>query len=476
MQSTLKRLWDSPTFTTWGNYSAKALNIVLLSPIIVSFLSVTETALWFVFLIYIDLQNIANSGFNSTFIRLTGFAMGGCKSLDLKDEEKKDLDAEPNWDLINEIDSTVRIMYLGLSIVFFILLSTIGTYYIIPSIDQTEHINNNYIAWIIVVVTTTINIYGFRYTIFLNGTGKVALLMRWEAIYAAVSIILTSIFLVITKNLLVAVAIYQFFVILRVIRNVYLAKNIYGGAYRQFVNKGFSKHVFKASFQSSLRTWVAQIMSYGIVQFTGIYYSSFGDRDSVAGYLFSLKLLYQISNFANAPLYSQVPQYNRLFAQKQFGVLKQALIKNIGITLFLFPVLCIMVGESLPILLDLIKSNTGFIGREIWILMTLGFFTNRVGAVLLISYQISNKVYAHIANGVSGLIYIILLIVMNQYNVEALIAFPLGYLISNLMFYSWFPIILTRKLFGFRVIDYVKVMGIPILILLAYYLFGVFQG
>jgi hypothetical protein len=253
-----------------------------------------------------------------------------------------------------------------------------------------------------------------------------------------------------------------------------LVRDIYDGAYKKFVNKGFSKEVFKASFQSSLRTWVAQLMSYGIVQFTGIYYSSFGDRDSVSAYLFSLKLLYQISNFANAPLYSKIPLYNRLFAQKKFDILKKQLLKNIGITLLLFPILCVIIGESLPILLELIGSNTGFIGREIWLLMTLGFFTNRVGAVLLVSYQISNKVYAHIANGVSGAIYIILLIVMNQYGVEALIAFPLGYLISNLMFYSWHPMILASKLFGFKVIDYIKVMGIPTAILIAYYLFGLF--
>ena len=64
------RLWDSPTITTWASFLSRPLNLLILTPLILTKFDNEEIATWFLFTLFINLQSLADFGFNSSLIRV----------------------------------------------------------------------------------------------------------------------------------------------------------------------------------------------------------------------------------------------------------------------------------------------------------------------------------------------------------------------------------------------------------------------
>jgi hypothetical protein len=78
--------------------------------------------------------------------------------------------------------------------------------------------------------------------------------------------------------------------------------------------------------------------------------------------------------------------------------------------------------------------------------MGLSMFAERYGAMHIQLYSTTNHIIWHIANGVSGVIYlIVVLILFKQIGVYS---FPLGTLISYLGFYCWYSAMHSYRAFG----------------------------
>ena len=137
-----------------------------------------------------NFQSLADFGFNSSLIRAYSHATGGAKSIkSYKDSNiKVDTNKEINWNLIEKIYSTVKYMSLGLSVLFIILLSTFGTYSVKKLINQVNNPYEAWIAWIVIIIATGINIYGAKYSVFIKGMNKIPLFMRWQTLFSVLSI------------------------------------------------------------------------------------------------------------------------------------------------------------------------------------------------------------------------------------------------------------------------------------------------
>jgi len=467
------KIWDSPTFTTWGSFLSKSLYAVLLLPVITTVLSSEDITIWLLFNILIGLQNIGDLGFGVSFIRVMSYAMGGAK--DLSGISGKALDKRtngPNYDLLERSYNATRHLLLYTSVVFIIVISLSGYFALKKPVSLTIEQNNAWISFGLILATTFIRFNGNRYSIFMQGVNHVAMLRRWEAFISVLSIISGMAVLVNTKSLLWLIVNQQSWAIIQMLFNRYLCRSILDGRFKLFREKGIDKELVKSIWPAAWKSWTGVLMSYGVIQASGLVVAQMGNTATVSSYLFSLKILDIIKNFSNAPFYSKIPLYNRLFAEGNKNGLMTRIENGIRFSLLTFSITAITIGIAGQPLLKLIGSNVTLVSEWIWIAMIFSYFFDRYGALHLQFYSITNDIVWHIANGISGIIYIGLSFIFAGMLKLGVISFPLALIISGLSFFTWYC---ARKSYRYFNLDFpgfeYRTSFYPLILLIVYMLF-----
>jgi O-antigen/teichoic acid export membrane protein len=468
----IKIAWESPTITTWGSFFSKSIYAILLLPVITTNLSREDITIWLLFSIFIGLQNIGDMGFGVTFVRVISYAMGGAVDISSfgKNEEIKRT-SDINWNLIEKANATTKSVYFYSSLIFIIAISVIGYFSLKKPIGYTLDQDGAWIAFIIILVTIFFRFNGNRYSVFLQGVNNVAMLRRWETITSILSIIASFFVVIFTKSLLYLIVNQQVWAIIQIIQNRYLCRSIYDGRFKQFKAKGIDKHLFKSILPAAWKTGVGVMMSYGVVQASGLIVAQMGNTVAVSAYLFSLKILDIIKNFSNAPFYSKVPLYNRLFIEGNRGGLMARVTFGMRFTFLILVLSSVFVGIAGQQLLKIIGSNVTLVTPEIWILMVFAYFFERYGSLHIQLYTITNNIIWHIATGISGGIFIgasFLFLIVFHYGIAS---FPLALLISSLIFYGWYAAMHSYKYFKMKFLSFeYKTSFYPLLILVIYFI------
>jgi len=468
-------VWESPTFTTWGSFLSKSLYAILLLPVIATVLSAEEITVWLLFIIFVGLQNIGDMGFGVTFVRVISYAMGGARDISsFGTTNNKKRENQENWELIDKTYSTTRRILFVTSMIFLLFLLVIGYLSLKKPIGYLENQQEAWIASIVVLVATTIRFNGNRFSIFLQGTNHVAMLRRWEAIISLCSLLTNFVVIVTTKSLLYLVISQQAWSIILVLFNRYLCRTIFDGRFKSFRRRGIDKELFKVVIPVAMRSWVGMLMSYGVVQASGIIVAQMGNTPAVAAYLFSLKILDMIKNFSNAPFYSKIPLYNRLFFEGNMGGLIARVKNGMRFTLMTFVVVSIVAGLFGNFALDMIGSNVRMVGPVMWLVMVMAYFFERYGGLHIQFYTITNKIIWHISSGVSGAIFIgasVLYLFVFKLDI---ISFPLALLTSSLSFLCWYA---AKHTYGYFKLNFLKFEAkttmYPLLILILYFVFTI---
>lgn len=464
------KVWDSPVFATWSSFLSKSLYAVLLLPVITTVLSREEITIWLLFNIFIGLQNIGDLGFGVTFIRVMSYAMGGATSIadfDRKDNiRRKD---GVNWELLERADNATRLILFYTGLAFILIISVAGYFSLRKPISFAPDPGEAWISFILILITTFIRFNGNRYMIFLQGVNKVAMLRRWEAIISVFSIVSGFLVAITTRSLLWLIVNQQVWAIIQLLFNRYLCTIILDGRFRQFRSAGFDRELLSAIFPAAWKSWVGVLMSYGVVQASGLAVAQMGNSPSVTAYLFSLKILDIIKNFSNAPFYSKIPLYNRLFIEGDRPGLMSRVTFGMRFSLMTFVVTAVAAGLAGQPLLNLIGSNVTMVPAGIWIAMVTAYFLERYGALHLQLYSISNNIVWHIANGVSGLIFIGLSFLFALVLKWGIISFPIALIISSIAFFNWYSAGKSYKYFDLNFKDFeYRTSFFPLIIMIVY--------
>jgi O-antigen/teichoic acid export membrane protein len=378
----------------------------------------------------------------------------------------------PNYDLLERSDAATRYLLFYTSLIFILVISISGYFTLKKPISLTIEQTNAWIAFVLILITTFIRFNGNRYSIFLQGVNHVAMLRRWEAIISVLSIISGFFVAFFTRSLLWLIVNQQVWAIIMMLFNRYLCRSVLEGRFRRFNQKGIDKELVKSIWPAAWKSWTGVLMSYGVVQASGLVVAQIGTTASVSAYLFSLKILDIIKNFSNAPFYSKIPLYNRLFAEGNRNGLMARIENGMRFSLLTFSVTAIIVGIAGQPLLRLIGSNVTLVSEWIWIAMIIAYFFERYGALHLQLYSITNDIVWHIANGVSGLIFIVLSFIFAAVAGLGVISFPLALIISNLSFFVWYT---ARKSYRYFNLDFpgfeYRTSFYPLLLLMVYVIF-----
>jgi hypothetical protein len=470
LRTIIRKSWESPTISTWLSYSTKALSLFVVLPLILKKYSVEEVALWYVFAAVISLQGIADMGFRFTFIRFIAYAQGGAS--DFTTIENSSLNhGNANHELILRVYRLMKRVYFWMALILFLLLITLGTWGVYRSVELTSNNYSSWSAWGIIVFATVIKFYGSIYGNLLEGINKIALVRRWETLTSLGAILTSVIVLIFTKSLFALVLANQIWVVLNVFRNYYLMRHVENARFREIgADVGFDKELFKTIWRPAWKTGVSGIMSNSLGSFMSVLYAQIGDAQSVAAYLLALRLIGVVKDVSVAPYYTKLPSFAMLYSKGKKDELILLAQKGMLRSNFVFVLGAICIGLAAPYLLGVIHSKVPFIDNELWLLLVFAYFLHRYGAMHVHLYGVSNHIIGHIADGVSGLIFVVVSIgLISHIDVYAI---PIGLLAGYTGFYAWYAGMHSYRFMKIGIYEFEKKAGLfPLILLIAYALF-----
>lgn len=432
---------------TWGSFLTRSLSLILVLPLVLTRLSTEELAVWYLFSTVIGLQSLADTGFSPTFARVIAYAMGGSRDFkDLRNATKVQGTGQPDWEIMERICSTMRVVYRRLTFLSMSLLTIIGTWAMIKPISATKEPTSAWLAWGIILLSSTINIQGNIYTSYIQGVNKIALLQRW-AMFTSLGSISTSFLVIISGGRLLELVIAnQSWLMLNILRNRWLCRTVEGGCFQKFIGRAIDKEVFDSVWPSAVRSGVGLLMGNGISQASALIYAQVGSAGGVASYLLALRLMSMVTQFCKAPFYSKLPTLARLRSEGKLAEQVQIAKRGMSLTYWLYVVGFIGLGIFAAPLLKLLGSNAEFVSPLLWVFIGLSLFAERYGGMHIQLYSTTNHIIWHIANGVSGVIY--LLTCLALFKSIGVYAFPLASLAGYLGFYCWYSAQHSYKAFG----------------------------
>jgi hypothetical protein len=478
MRGLATKLWTSPMFTTWGAYLARSLHFFLLTPFILKIFPNEDVSLWFLFGFIINMQNMFDLGLGVTFVRLISYGYGGASKIPdvdrntpLKGKEKsKNFSSRPNWNFVGELYSTMRVFYLALTFGFFLILAIGGTLLLEKPILRSSLPNENWVAWIVLVISISISLNYQKYNIFLQGTSHIPLLRRWETLIRSFGTLITLFILLRTNNLLYTVLSNQSWLLIGLVRDYYLAHFIENSRLARLKSIKFNNQLFKKILPISLKSWVGSLMSVNIVRLSGFYYAQFDIlSDTLPGYLFSVKLFSMIKDFISIPFYSKLPQYAKLYARQSFRALLASTKRTMRLSHILYLTALFFILNFGELAFSLIRSNVQFPSEYMILIFGIAYMFINYGSMHLQLYTLSNDVKWHIADGIAGSISLLIMVILFQQ--LKILSFPVGMLIGNMGFYALYSSRLSYNHFSlnFKKYDY-QVFFLPLFTVFTVYL------
>ncbi|MCS7018341.1 MAG: hypothetical protein RMJ87_04325 [Cytophagales bacterium] len=414
MKRLLLLVWNSPTLTTWGSFAARTLSLLVL-PLALRNLSAAEIALWNVLLAIISLQNAIDLGFTPTFSRLIAFAKGSA-------EEQR----------ISQLYNTMRRIYTWLSIVAFLLLASVGSYYLHPFIAALSCPQEGWAAWVVVALIAPLYLQANRYKAFLEGLNFVPALRRWE-ILTGVGTALTNLAVLLCKGgVLGLIVANQCWLLVSVWRNRHLA-HVLGKGY-VYHKIPFAKPLFFEIWQVAWRSGLGVLFAFGTAQISVLIFARMLPVAGGASFTTGMRLLQMITDFSQAPFYSKLPRLASLYAARNIGVLMGVARQGMQRAYWAYVLPWIITGLIGQQVLSCIGSQVSFPEPLLWALLGIGGLLQRHGAMHLHLFTISNRVVWHLANGITGTIFIGSAFFLAPY--AGILAQPLATIISCLLFYN----------------------------------------
>lgn len=455
-RQTLLFLWESPTLMTWGSFLTRSLSAVLILPMVLRNFPKEEITLWFMFAQIISLQLLVDMGFTPTFSRLIAHAKG-----------------QLNGGLVAQIKAIMDRIYFRMTLISFALLLSVGTYFVYEPINHLgSRALAGWIAWAMVVFTSLFYLRGNQYSAYLQGINQIATLRRWEVLIALGGILSSFFVLLLDGGVLGMVIASQVWVLLGILLNRWLVrKNEYVITENTVQHTPISsEQLFDNVWQTAWRSGLGVLISFGTLRFASLYIGKVETSEQAAMFLFGLRIIEMINEFAQAPVYSKLPRLASLYAERNMGVMMGVAKQGMARSHFIFVGAFILASLFGDFALQLIDSKTKFPESGLWIWLGFAYFFQRFGAMHLHLFSTTNQIIWHKVNAIAGAIFVVSFFTIYQEN--PIYSYPIALLISSLCFYAWYCAYRTYKEFDLHFWEFEKKVSLLPLLLLILYAIG----
>jgi hypothetical protein len=429
-------LLRSPTGATWIAHLSRSLGVVVVLPLALARLGAGDAVIWLLFETLLGLMILADFGVAPTFIRAVAYGAGGAPPTSLAGGPGMVPGiGRPNWETLSAVVSTMKRAYLHLALLSMVLLATLGTAAVWGPVAASSDSGHAWLAWIAVVIVSPLSLWSESQGSFLQGMSLVPLYRRSQAVIWIGSAVSSVGVLSVGGGLLGLTLATQAWLVIWVGVKARMCKNVLGGRYSHFAARAdptVVAAVWPSAWRSGLGIWFGQ----GAVHVSAILYAQVATTSAAGAYLLSLRLLQFLSGFSRAPFYSRLPELATLLAKGERRELLALAQRGMAWSHRTYALGFVSTGVLLAPILDLIGSQVSAPPSALWGGLGLAFLAERYGAMHIQLYSLTNRIVWHIANGVSGSVFIVAS--MTLLGSLGVYAFPVSLLLANIGFYAWY--------------------------------------
>lgn len=472
----LRRLLKSSILSSWFNAGVTVFSSLIAIPIVLSKLSLEEINVWFLIATLVAIsQGIAN-GFSTTFMRFISYSYSGVKLSDFRNIKNKrtiDFNSEYNGGELGEVLEVMKVIYTVLTALFFVILFLIGYFALSKPIGEMgiDH-RDGWIAWYIVLIVSTCNLYLGYYNVFLMGINKIALIQKISGLINLIGLGFILAILFFYPNLISIVLVYQLVALSIAITLFLIAKKELKKLNLNFRKFKFNYNVFILVWESAWKSTVTAISANVINHISGILVANFFSVSQSASFLFTKRIFEIIERFTQTTFDARLPVIASLRGkgdlQKLVPYLKQT--QYICYAVFITGYLSLIIfGETI---LSLISDKVDIGAIHLLILFSFSIFLRRWSGINMGISNQANYILDYITVPISGIIFfIVVFFLQGQLGVNV---YPIAQIIGIICIS---PIIITRfySILETTFLEYEKkvmilVLGVLLLINFIYYM------
>jgi O-antigen/teichoic acid export membrane protein len=382
-------------------------------PIVIIELNVEEINVWLLLAALSGISQGIIFGFNSTFVRFIAYSYSGIKINRFRGVRyEKSASFSEHIDIV-ELSKIMNVMtrtYLFLALFYFLFILIVGYYSLKNPVAALDNPAEAWIAFAIVVLTTSLTFFLGLYQVFMEGIGKVALVQRLLGIVNLFGLPVILVVLLISPELLYIVGVYQLVSVTSM-----LCLSWFGIKEKRRLgieNADFDREVFILVWESAWKTGLTGLSGNFLRHGSAILIAQLFPPSQSASFLFTKRLFDILERFTGTTFQAKIPEMAKYRGRGDLAKLIPLIMRTQYICYCFFLagyILLLIFGDQI---LQLIGSNVDLSGFVLIILFSLtSFFSRWATMTLAISTQ-ANHVVEHLSAGIYLLAYVFILVIL----------------------------------------------------------------
>lgn len=433
------KIWNSPTFTSWGNITAQSLRLFAVTPLLLSNFNSIEISAWYLFGSILLFGNITSTQINLLFSRFLALAMGGATNLtpiEIPRSSKEKL--APNWELIKKIYNTTGSLMLAIGALGAIISAFLGIYGLEKMVVGSSESRAIWIALSIMIASEFFCSLFAKYQIALRGLNYISLTNRWNIAISLLSTAAGFISLTLGAGIISLTIVMQAIRTIGMFRFLPLLRRIEDKRFSKFSGWGWDKEVIKESSRPFMKGLISTLANRSSLQFAIISFTRNGDPSTVAGVLLSMRLLNALGGISAAPVTSRIPGFSRLIAEGKFANLTREFSRNIVIGLSLFSFGVCLLAIVLPFGIKYLDAELVPLPTRLFLMLATLMIVQQYIIFLLTITVMGNHFVFYTREVLSAILSIFLsLYLIPIFGIAGLL---ISAFVPQLIFLNWLPL------------------------------------
>jgi O-antigen/teichoic acid export membrane protein len=323
------------------NYAATFFKIaagVLLLPFILKMMSSEEIGIWTIFITISAFIGLLDFGFTPSFTRNVTYIFSGVNNLKVEGFETTwQKNNSINYNLLKSVISAMKWFYFRMSLILFILLITLGSYYIYLILKNYSGDHKEiYIAWGLLCIISTYNLYTLYYDSLLQGKGLIKKSKQIIIVGQLIYLISATILILFGYGLIAVIASQALSVItVRILSyRVFFTKEL--KEILRFTNSLNYKAILKSIYPNALKIGLTALGGFLVTRSSIFIGSLYLSLDEIASYGITMQLLGIITAIASIYLVTYLPKITQYRVVQNNLAIKKLYIKGQFIILITF--------------------------------------------------------------------------------------------------------------------------------------------
>lgn len=449
----MRALFAAATVSTWANLLVRSIGLLALLPLVMAESTAAEVVVWLLLGNAATYAAIADFGLLPTCTRAVAFTTARTAA----SAAAVSIPAEGG---LAAMVGTMRSMYRLAAAATVAITLAVGLVALDGPIDALESRAAAWTAAAAVLVGLAVAVLGNQYAAYLSGSGHLATVQRILAWTGGAGVASGFLILVGHDGIFAVIVAQQAWSVIGTLLLARAAENaVPGCAYSacRGTRPEWRAWIWSGAWRSGLST----LLTAGALQASNLLVAQIPDRAASAAYLFSVRLMQAVSQFAQAPFYSRIPELARLHAEGESAARARLAAMAMRLSHWVFVGGFVAVGIGAAPALQAIGSSVSPAAAPIWVALGIGMFGERYGAMHLQLFSVTNRILWHVAaiRYFAGFLLGSLLLLPWL----GLPAVPVALLVSCWTLYVGYCTRLSYSELGVRMLDFERPVMLPAL-------------